>query len=43
MRCSYLGDPTRAYPKFLVSISIALGCLGCGNSLIGNRGAVVLH
>ena len=33
----------RAYFKFLVSISIVLGYLGCGNSLVGNRGAVVLY
>ena len=28
MRRSRLEDPSRAYPKVLVSISMALGCLG---------------
>jgi hypothetical protein len=28
MRRSYLEDPSRAYPKVLALISIALGCLG---------------
>ena len=43
MRYSCLGDPIKVYSKFLVSISIALGYLGCGNSLIENRGAVILY
>ena len=43
MRRSYLGDPIRAYLKFLVLISIALGYLGCGNSLVKNRKAVILY
>jgi len=28
MRYSYLGDPSRAYPRVPVLISMALGCLG---------------
>ena len=43
MHYSYLGDPIRAYLKFLVLISIVLGYLGCGNSLAGNYKAVVLY
>ena len=43
MHYSCLGDPIRAYPKFLVLISIVLGYLGCGNSLAGNYRAVVLY
>ena len=40
---SYLRDPIRAYPKFLVLISIVLGCLGCGNSLTENCRAIILY
>ena len=43
MHYSCLGDPIRAYPKFLVLISIALGYLGCSNSLIGNYRPIILY
>ena len=39
----YLGDPIRAYPKFLVLIFIVLGCLGCSSNLAENYRAVVLY
>jgi len=42
MRRSRLGDPTKAYPRFLVSISIVLECLSCSNSLAKNRRAIIL-
>ena len=37
----HLGDPIGAYPRFLVLISIVLGCLGCNGDLIGSRRAVM--
>ena len=43
MRCFCLKDPIRVYPKFLVLISIVLGCLGCSSGLTGNYKAVVLY
>ena len=43
MRYFYLGNPIKIYFRFLVSISIALGYLGCGNSLIKNYRAVILY
>ena len=43
MRYSYLEDPIRAYPKFLVLISIVLGYLGCSSGLIKNHRAIILY
>jgi len=43
MRRSYLKDPSRAYPRVLVLISIALGCLGWDNNLVNIYGVVVLY
>jgi len=43
MRCSYLGDPSGAYPRVPMSISIALGCLGWDDNLIDVRGAIILY
>ena len=43
MYYSYLKNPIRAYPRFLMLISIVLKYLGCGNSLVGNYGAVILY
>ena len=34
MRYSYLKDFSRAYPRVLVLIFIALGCLGWDNNLV---------
>jgi len=43
VRYFYLEDPNRAYPRVLVSISIALGCLGWDNNLIDNYRVIVLY
>ena len=43
MYYSYLGDPFRAYPRLLVSISIALGCLSYSSDLVGSYRAIVLY
>jgi len=43
MRCSYLGDPSGAYPRVPMLISMALGCLGWDNNLVDVHGAVVLY
>ena len=43
MRRSYLEDPSRAYPRVPVSISMALGCLGWDDNLVDVRGVVVLY
>ena len=43
MRCSYLEDPSGAYPRVLVLISMALGCLGWDNDLVDVRGVIVLY
>ena len=39
---SYLKDPIKAYPKFLVLISIALKYLGCSSGLVGNCKTIIL-
>ena len=36
------GDPNKVYLRFLMLISIALGCLGCGGNLAGSYKAIVL-
>jgi hypothetical protein len=41
--CSYLEDLSRAYPRVLVLISIALGCLGWDNNLVDVYGVIVLY
>ena len=43
MRCSYLEDPSRAYSRVLVLISIVLGYLGWDNNLVDVYRAVVLY
>jgi len=43
MRYSYLGDPSKAYPRVLVLISIALGCLGWNNNLVNIYRAIILY
>jgi len=43
MRCSCLGDPSGAYFRVPVLISIALGCLGWDNNLVDVYGAVILY
>ena len=43
MRYSYLEDPSRAYPRVLVLISIALGCLGWDNNLVDIYRVVILY
>jgi len=43
VRCSYLEDPSRAYPKVLVLISIVLGCLGWDNNLVDIYRVVILY
>ena len=43
MRYSYLKDPSEAYPKVLVLISIVLGCLGWDNDLVDVCGVAVLY
>ena len=40
---SYLENPTRVYPRFLILISIVLECLGCSNNLTENYKAVMLY
>ena len=40
---SYLKDPIKAYPKFIVLISIALEYLGCSSGLIGNCKTIILY
>jgi hypothetical protein len=42
-RCSYSENPFGVYSRFLVLISIALGCLGWDNDLVDIYGAVVLY
>jgi len=43
MRRSHLVDPRGAYPRVLVLISIALGCLGWDNNLVDIRGVIILY
>ena len=43
MRYSYLEDPSRAYPRVPVSISIALGYLGWDNNLVNVYRVVILY
>jgi len=43
MRRFYLEDPSRAYPRVPVLISIVLGCLGWDNNLVETRRAVILY
>jgi len=43
VRYSYLEGPSRAYPKVLVLISIALGCLGWDNDLVNVYGIIILY
>ena len=43
MRYSYLEDLSRAYPRVLVLISIALGCLGYNNNLVDIYRAIILY
>ena len=43
MRYSYLRDPSKAYPRVPMSISMALGCLGWDNNLVDIYGAIVLY
>ena len=43
MRHSCLKNPIKVYSRFLVLIFIVLKYLGCSNSLIGNRRAIVLY
>ena len=43
MRHSYLEDPSRAYPKVPVLISIALGYLGQDNNLVDIYRVAVLY
>jgi len=40
---SYLKDPSGAYPRVLMLISIALGCLGWDNNLIDIYGVIILY
>ena len=40
MHYSYLVDPFRAYLRFLILISMALGCLGWDNILIDIYGVL---
>jgi len=39
----YLKDLSRAYPKVLVLISIALGCLGWDNNLVDIYRVIILY
>jgi len=41
MHCSRSGDPNGVYPRFLMSISIVLRCLGCNGDLVGSHRAVM--
>jgi len=43
MRYSYLKDPSKAYFRVLMLISIALGCLSWDNDLVDIYGAIVLY
>jgi len=43
VRRSYLKNPSRAYPKVPVLISIALGYLGWDNSLVDVYGVIILY
>ena len=43
MRCSYLKDPSTAYTRVLVLISMALGCLGWDNNLVDIYGVIILY
>jgi len=43
MRYSYLGDPSGAYPRVPISISITSVYLGWDNNLIDVCGAIVLY
>jgi len=43
MRYSYLGDPSRVYPRVPILISMALRYLGWDNNLVDIYGAVVLY
>ena len=43
MRYSYLENPSGAYPRVPVLISIALGCLGWDNNLVNVYGVIVLY
>jgi len=43
MRRSYLEDPSGAYPRVLVLMSMASECLSWDDDLVDVRGAVVLY
>jgi len=40
---SYLKDPSKAYPRVLVLISIASGCLDWDNNLVDVCGVIILY
>jgi len=43
VRYFYLKDPSRAYPRVIVLISMALGCLGWDNNLVDIYGVIILY
>ena len=43
IRYSYLEDSSKVYPRVLVLISIALGCLGQDNNLVDIYRAIILY